>query len=65
MLLGVAVAQDVDPLHVALLLRLLLPTVLHCYAEVTVSRLSLAFDTPGVKRVRSSFVSPQKKILFS
>ena len=41
------VAEDVDPLQVALLLRLLLPTVLDCYTEVAFTLFALYVDAPG------------------
>ena len=47
MFLRRAVAEDVDPLQVALLLRLLLPTVLDCYTEVAFTLFALYVDTPG------------------
>jgi len=50
----IAVAQDVDPFHVALLLCFLLPPILDCHSEVTLSRFAFAVDAPAVKK--SAFV---------
>ena len=46
MFLRCAVAEDVDPLQVALLLRLLLPTVLDRYTEVAFTLFALHVDAP-------------------